>query len=320
MHPRPTPSRRRSSVRFVVIGAGAIGGGLGGALARTGADVHLVARGAHLQALQQGGMRLRTPEHDARVAVPASALCEVVPGPQDVVCLATKLQDAEDALAAVRARWGDVPVVTWTNGLSADGWASVWASTVVATVQFVPASAPVQGEAWLWGTPHPGVVHASTVRGDSDRVRDALVAALSQAGFEARGHGDVRPIQHTKWVRNLAGAVQALVVPADWEALIPAVQGEGERVLRAAGLPIAPSEALLPEVPMTLGTIDGRQRRGGSTRQSLLDGKSLETPFLNGALVALARTVGVATPLNAWLVAGAVRAVEEGWREGRLTA
>ncbi|MCP4807302.1 MAG: hypothetical protein GY913_32790 [Proteobacteria bacterium] len=74
---------------------------------------------------------------------------------------------------------------------------------------------------------------------------------------------------------------------------------EGRQVLGAAGLPIG--ESLQPE-DFHLGLIDGRERPGGSTKQSYLSGRSLETAFLNGELVTMAREFGIATPVNDRLV------------------
>ena len=57
--------------RYIIIGAGAIGGGIGARLHQAGHAVILVARGEHLERLQQDGLRLRTPEEDVTLAVPA---------------------------------------------------------------------------------------------------------------------------------------------------------------------------------------------------------------------------------------------------------
>ena len=58
-------------MRYVVYGAGAVGGGIGGKLAQAGKDVVLIARGDHLRAMQADGLRLRTPREDVRVPVVA---------------------------------------------------------------------------------------------------------------------------------------------------------------------------------------------------------------------------------------------------------
>src|SRR3989337_983967 len=86
-------------MRYVVIGAGAVGGSIGARLHQSGRDVVLVARGEHLARMQAGGPRFGSPGGDARLEIPA------VSGPDDmalttgdVLVLATKSQHTADAL------------------------------------------------------------------------------------------------------------------------------------------------------------------------------------------------------------------------------
>ena len=79
-------------MKLAIIGAGGVGGYLAAKLAAAGADVSVVARGAHLAAIRDNGLTLRTPEgaHVARLAAtddPASL------GPVDAVVVAVKAQD-----------------------------------------------------------------------------------------------------------------------------------------------------------------------------------------------------------------------------------
>src|SRR3546814_12298734 len=62
--------REGQGMRFVVIGAGAIGGLVGGRLAHHGHDVMLVARGAHHDAIRDHGLLIRSPEGEVRVPAP----------------------------------------------------------------------------------------------------------------------------------------------------------------------------------------------------------------------------------------------------------
>ena len=59
-------------MRIAVYGAGGVGGYFGGRLARAGADVRFIARGAHLQALREQGLRVRSVTGDFEVRVPAT--------------------------------------------------------------------------------------------------------------------------------------------------------------------------------------------------------------------------------------------------------
>src|SRR5262252_10259130 len=59
-------------MRIAVYGAGGVGGYFGGRLAQAGADVHFIARGAHLQAVREHGLRVRSVKGDFAVRAPAT--------------------------------------------------------------------------------------------------------------------------------------------------------------------------------------------------------------------------------------------------------
>ncbi len=89
--------------RYIIIGAGAVGGAIGGRLALAGRSVVLVARGDHLRALREVGLRLRTPDEDVVQQVPAVAEPDQVRlTGDDILILATKTQQANDALCSGR--------------------------------------------------------------------------------------------------------------------------------------------------------------------------------------------------------------------------
>src|SRR5271166_4495363 len=87
-------------MRYIILGAGAIGGAIGGRLHESGRNVVLVARGAHYEALRDRGLELRDPERTVTLQVPvADSPAAAMPEPDDVVILATKTQQSEAALS-----------------------------------------------------------------------------------------------------------------------------------------------------------------------------------------------------------------------------
>src|SRR5579859_535003 len=114
-------------MRYVIVGAGAVGGAMGGRLAQGGHEVALVARGAHLDALRTDGLRLVTPQGTERLRIPAYAHHEDLGPlrPDDVLVLAVKSQDTEAVLrdwarAAVSGggtAGESLPVVCAQNGV-----------------------------------------------------------------------------------------------------------------------------------------------------------------------------------------------------------
>src|SRR5580704_11419673 len=96
------PDERIRRVRYVIIGAGAVGGSLGACLTTSGHNVVLVARGSHHDAIRDHGLRFETPESVEILTIPTvSDPADVGITADDVVLLAVKSQDTEGALAGL---------------------------------------------------------------------------------------------------------------------------------------------------------------------------------------------------------------------------
>ena len=104
-------------MKVCIYGAGAIGGHLGVLLARSGVEVSLVARGAHLEAIRENGLRLRTSDEEFVVRVPASDDPSEL-GEQDFVILTLKAHQASAAASAMQPLLGpQTAIVTAMNGI-----------------------------------------------------------------------------------------------------------------------------------------------------------------------------------------------------------
>ncbi|MFW5896151.1 MAG: ketopantoate reductase family protein [archaeon] len=104
-------------MKVAVYGAGGVGGYFGGRLARAGADVHLIARGAHLDALRRDGLRVESVYEDFSVELPATDDPADV-GQCDVVLFTVKSFDTKAAAREVRPLLGEeTAVISLQNGL-----------------------------------------------------------------------------------------------------------------------------------------------------------------------------------------------------------
>src|ERR1700730_4903958 len=118
-------------VRYIIIGAGAVGGTIGGCLARAGHEFVLPARGAHLGALRRHGLRLSTPSGTDTVAAPAiGGTAEIDLRPGHVPVGATKAQNS----LAVLTEWAGRPVAG--GGSAAQGLPVICAQNGVANERF----------------------------------------------------------------------------------------------------------------------------------------------------------------------------------------
>src|SRR5262245_2481248 len=107
-------------MRIAVIGAGGVGGAFGAALAKAGADVTFVARGAHLAAMRTRGLSVLGPRGDIHLSPAQATDAPAGIGPVDCVLVCVKLWDVESAGAAIRPLVGpQTAVIPLQNGIDA---------------------------------------------------------------------------------------------------------------------------------------------------------------------------------------------------------
>ncbi|MBY8871460.1 ketopantoate reductase family protein [Micromonospora sp. PLK6-60] len=310
-------------MRYVIIGAGAVGGTIGVRLGEAGRDVTLVARGAHLDAIRTRGLTLRTPDGAVTWRGPAADGPGQTSLPADTVLVLTvKSQDTAAALAA----WVDAPVAgggtagerlplcTAQNGVANERAALRLFAAVHPVCVWLPATHLEPGVVVANGHPHPGMLHLGRYPTGSDGTTRAVAADLTAAGFVAPVRDDVMRWKYGKLLSNLGNGLQALLGPDVPERLVERVRAEGEAVLAAAGIAhTTPDEEAAERGDLVRHRrVDGAERAGGSTWQSLARGAgSAEADHLNGEVVLLGRLHGVPAPVNAAVQRAVRRAVRE---------
>ena len=308
-------------MRFVVLGAGAVGGVIGARLHQNGREVVLIARGAHLAAIRAGGLRIRDPGGEATLPIEAVAHpAEARIGRDDVVILAVKSQQTAFALEALRAAAPpEVPVACAQNGVANEPMALRLFPNVQGIAVLCPALHLEPGCVEAYAAPTPGILDVGRYPEGSDDVTRALALAFRTAGFDSEARPDVMRWKYGKLLDNLGNAVEAICGPAARSGRIGALaREEGVACLRAAGIAYAErdparSDAIRPR------EIAGRRRPGGSTWQSLARGAgSVEADYLNGEVVLLGRRHGVPTPVNELLQRLANELARDGRPPGRL--
>jgi 2-dehydropantoate 2-reductase len=314
-----------AAMRWIVVGAGAVGGVVGGLLADAGEDVTLIARGRHLDAMRSNGLRVRTPAIDAVVRCHmAGAVGEVSIDAGDVVLLAVKSQDSEGALRELSAGAdAGATIVCLQNGLENERLAARRFADVLSVPVMLPSAVVEPGVVAAWGAPHPGVLDIGRY---PDSPVDALVSAVSSgfvaAGFLSTTRSDLSRWKRRKLLMNVGNAVQALIGLGSGQRLRDLATSEAEACFDAAGLDVASNEedTTNREGRMEIVDIPGLTRGGGSSWQSLVRGTgSIEADFLNGEICLLGRLHGVPTPVNALLQRRANAAAAAGLEPGSTT-
>src|SRR4051794_7989583 len=209
---------RMGPVRFVILGAGAVGGTVGGLLHDSGHEVVLVARGSHAAAMRADGLRLATPD---RVIV---ARAEVVDDPaalklrgDDVLVVATKTQDTTallDAVAGLPVDAGStaaaLPVFCVQNGVANERIAARRFADVHGVVVMLPAVLLEAGRIEAQGAPYSGLLDVGRWPDGSPDVDEQGASAFAASNFVSRATPDVMRWKYAKLLRNLGNAIEAL--------------------------------------------------------------------------------------------------------------
>jgi 2-dehydropantoate 2-reductase len=309
-------------MRYVILGAGAIGATLGGRLAEAGCDVALVGRGKHAAAVKQNGLVLAMPDRVSRLAVPMLTVDELRVRAADVLILAVKSQDTAQLLnqvAAVRAEDGaclaDLPVLCAQNGVANEDAALRCFGRVYGVCVNLPATHLEPGVIEASGAPVSGILQLGRYPAAApDDLIQAVAADLGRSGLTSFVRADVMAWKRAKLLSNLSNALQVLCVGGlDWRPAADGALGEVVTRLRteasasfaAAGWSVTDAGAYRAGTDgLEIVPVGGRSRSGGSTWQSVQRGlPTVETDFLNGEVVRLGRVFGVPTPVN-----GAVQA------------
>lgn len=291
-------------MRIAVIGAGGVGGAFGAALAKAGADVTFVARGAHLAAMRQNGLRVEGGRGETVIA-PAQATDDPATiGSVDFVMFCVKLWDVESAGERIRPLVGpDTAVIPFQNGIDA----------AERLVPILGERAVMGGVAQISATiAEPGVIRQTgtfmrlvfgELAGGRSERGNAFLAMCKQAGFDA-SHSD--RIVTELWLKFIilatnSGFTAATRTPLgklredpDIMRLFEAATDEVIALAKARGV-------WLPD--------DAKERALGFMRAAppammasmahdLIRGGRIELPWLSGKVVSLGRELGVPTPVH----------------------
>ena len=244
-------------MRFVVLGAGAIGGVVGGRLAQHGHDVVLIARGANYEAIRDNGLRIESPDDAVTLRVP------VVDHPSsvswthdDVLLLATKTQDTEIALDALASAPRTLPIFCAQNSVANERMAAERFADVYGVFVWCPADYLTPGHVQVWCAPRSGILHLGCFPSGSNALAENVAAALRASTFYAEAKPEIMRWKYRKLLSNLGNAVDALCGTA--------ARGSGiaQRArARGSGVPAGRRHS-------------GRRRRRGGCRASRARGPS----------------------------------------------
>lgn len=289
-------------MRIAIMGSGGVGGYAGAWLQQAGQEVHFIARGAHLAALQQQGLRIEHPEQPLALARVAATDDPAAVGPVDLVIFAVKLFDTDSAAAAMAPLVGPgTRVLTLQNGID---------SAALLRQQLGPSAQVLEGVIYLSAViDRPGVIrspggfHVIVADGaGSDPVMANLAAAAAGLpGLTVKLSDNARQTVWEKFVTlaSLSGATTllrarmgAILAHPETRALQRQLIDETLAVAQAEG--VALRAGLGDEVMAKLALMPPMFR--ASMAEDLERGNRLELRWLSGRVHALGLAHGIATP------------------------
>lgn len=301
--------------RIAVMGAGAVGSFFGGMLARAGAEVTLIARGPHQEALARDGLFIDSIHFQERVRVRASPEAAAVSG-AELVLFCVKTLDTESAARSIAPYLGPGAVVlSLQNGVdNAEKIRAAAGVQALPAVVYVAASLPEPGR-----VRHAG--RGDLVLGDAPRQPAAEIAAtLERAGVPCRLTDNIQGELWQKLILNCAsnavtalsraGYAAAARNPFTRQTMTQAVE-ETVNVARAAGvrLPVDSQEL----TANLLKLFESYGEAVSSTAQDIARGKRTEIDALNGYVARRGAELGVPAPVNQTLHA-LIKLIEDTWK------
>jgi 2-dehydropantoate 2-reductase len=296
-------------MRIAVVGAGGVGGGYGAALAKAGADVTFIARGAHLAAMKSKGLRVESARGNTHVAPTQATDDPKSVGPVDIVLFCVKLWDVESAGQAIKPMVAaDTAVIPLQNGVDA----------AERLAPILGKDAVMGGVANISATiTEPGVIRQTgtvmrMVFGELDGRKSARAEAFAAICQKAGIEGVASPAILTDlWMKFIllasnAGIMALARLPVgklrddpDMAPWFTTAYEEVAAVGRAAGVAL-PADA----VDKTLNfNRNAPPQLMPSMAVDLLRGNRIELPWLSGKVVELGRKLGVPTPTHAFMYA-----------------
>ena len=305
------------ATRYIIYGAGGIGGSIGARLFQRGYDVVLIARGAHFRAIEDEGLRFVTPIQDVRIRIPAADHPQHVDFRRgDVVILCVKSQHTEGALTDLYGAAGDgIPVACCQNGVANERMALRRFRRVYGMNVMVGGVHLDPGEVFNSGENPAGMLDIGCFPSGVDELAENIAEALTDAGFSSLPDPSIMGQKYGKLVANLGNAVQP-VCGEDAGEVMELLRQEAAECYRVVGIEWTDMRTFMAGRESSshrLRSIPGHERPGGSSWQSIQRGTgNIETDFLNGEIVQLGRLHGIPTPANVVLQRLGNRVANEG--------
>jgi 2-dehydropantoate 2-reductase len=294
-------------MRIAILGSGGVGGYFGARLAAAGEDVHFIARGAHLAAMRDKGLRIESPLGDLQIPKVNVTDDPATIGPVDIVFFAVKLYDTEEALRVLPALLGpQTLVIPFQNGVD----------SVRALTEAIGKRHVAGGTAYVAAViAEPGLIRHTAmnrlifgpVAGQPAPILEELHEACIRAGIDATLSDHIQVEIWSKFVRLTAYSAMTAITRSPIGAVRadPELRAMMETLLHESITVARSRQIALPSSTFTeaLTSTDALPANAKSSMlEDLERGRPLELPWLSGGIVRIADEVGVSVPTHRLVV------------------
>jgi 2-dehydropantoate 2-reductase len=301
--------RGEKRMRIAVVGAGAVGGYFGAQLAASDADVVFLARGPTLAALRDSGLRVESPEGNLRLRPVEATDQPSEAGVADAVLVAVKAWQVPEVGEWIRPLVGDkTAVLPLQNGVeAADQLAEIYGpERALGGICRIVATQVAPGH-----IRHLGVepyIALGDLRGKPNQLAEALLQALTEADIWARIPFDIRSSiwQKMLFVAPVSGVGAVTRAAIGTIRALPETRDMLRQAMTEICMLAAAKRITLRDdaIERTLSFLDGMEEEATTSMQrNLMEGRPSELEALNGAVVRIGRSLGIATPINGFLYA-----------------
>lgn len=312
-------------MRFIIHGAGAVGSLVGGWLAESGAEVVLIAREAHAEAVNRRGLLIKSAKGDRVVKLPAvTSPRSVTPRDDDVILLTVKSSQTESSVQSLRETFPEnTPVVCLQNGVRNEELAARRFMTVYGAMAGLSVTMISPG---VISHTLNNVISLGNYPLGCDEFGMEIVEHLTKAGFRVTANQSIMAVKWSKLILNLHNATFSIIdkhlqlglaTPAI-SRFMADVEEEGLHVLDMAGISIADPNNPIdfgkrlddlrnvaedPEKIHEAENIPSELRTYPSTWTDLkLKRGETEAGYFNGEIILLGEKYGAPTPYNSTLL------------------
>lgn len=291
-------------MRFLVIGAGGVGGYLGGKLAQSGHEVHFYARGEHKTAMQQNGLKVSSVDGDFVWSKPnLIADFDNLQG-IDCIFLCTKADAVEKIAKQLKGR---LEAGTWIiplqNGLTSEEtlWQHIPYDQVIPGMCKIYSKIEEPGHINHFGWNNP-MIHLGEDSGEASERVNQLVEVLRNAGFDARAEDDIWLQKWVKFMYICSGGLTSITQSTFGEVrsyrpsrkMLEALFTEIYHVGRGKMINWKPEV-----VEQAMEMVDQTMYEATSSMQrDIRDGKPSELEYLNGTVLKYAYELDIHVPIN----------------------